>query len=94
MQKKPTTARNKAHSNMSDTKKTKVKVKPTLDLHITVTGKEPCMPVLIDFIRYCGNHPEQRFWQALRNWAEVPFILVTYLGGPPEDTFYWKGRRK
>ena len=27
------------------------------------------------FVLYCLDNPEQRFWQALRNWAKVPFIL-------------------
>ncbi len=27
--------------------------------------------VLADFVRYCEEHPQERFWQALRNWANV-----------------------
>lgn len=48
---------------------------------------------LKQFSEYCSNHPEERFWQALRNWAEVSRILV-YYGGELEvpegfhDTFY------
>jgi len=36
---------------------------------------------LTDFVKYCEAHPEQRFWQALRNWnqlnhPEQSFILT------------------
>lgn len=59
---------------------------------------------LIDFITYCSNHPDQRFWQALRNWSKYSFILGTNC--PPyelsaanefgdnvniDDTFYLEG---
>jgi len=27
------------------------------------------------FIEYCIDHPEQRFWQALRNWAKAGAII-------------------
>lgn len=30
--------------------------------------------LLGDFVRYCAEHPEQRFWQALRNWSGYSFI--------------------
>lgn len=32
---------------------------------------------LESFVKYCAEHPEQRFWQALRNWAGVNFILFS-----------------
>jgi hypothetical protein len=32
------------------------------------------MNTLIDFTAYCTQHPEERFWQALRNWSEYNFI--------------------
>lgn len=55
---------------------------------------------LADFLQYCRLNPHQRFWQALRNWAEVDFLLVSNFaphdfgkaGGTLEDTFSWKGR--
>jgi hypothetical protein len=52
--------------------------------------------VLKDFIRYCEEHPKERFWQALRNWAGVGFIWAgdNHEGEDIEDTFYWKGRKK
>jgi hypothetical protein len=30
---------------------------------------------LASFIDYCHNHPQQRFWQALRNWSKYDTIL-------------------
>jgi hypothetical protein len=49
---------------------------------------------LLSFIEYCLEHPEERFWQALRNWAKVDFIfthkgsLDDILVGELRDTFY------
>lgn len=37
--------------------------------------------LLAKFVAYCEDNPEQRFWQALRNWSGYPFILVSEL--PP-----------
>jgi hypothetical protein len=54
--------------------------------------------VLVSFIRFCDKNPDQRFWQALRNWAKVPFIFIgdklssEAVGG--RDTFYFKGKTK
>jgi hypothetical protein len=62
-----------------------------------VPSNSKCLPTLIEFIVYCGKHPEQRFWQALRNFADVPFIYVSNNcdgGGERIDTFYWQGRNK
>jgi len=47
--------------------------------------------LLRSFTEYCVLHPEQRFWQALRNWAKQDFIF--FGNGPKEDpeltdTFY------
>lgn len=46
------------------------------------------------FVKYCQENPEQRFWQALRNWSNYCFIYGS--NTPPykvlakdlEDTFY------
>ena len=53
---------------------------------------------LYSFAKYCAEHPEERFWQAVRNWSGFPFVLVCTL---PEwdldrmyDTFYFEGRNK
>ena len=52
--------------------------------------------VLESFVAYCKAHPTQRFWQALRNWADVNFILVTrsltWCDARARDTFPWEGR--
>ncbi len=53
--------------------------------------------VLADFTAYCRAHPEERFWQALRNWAGFPFIHASkynVVEGTTilHDTFYWEGR--
>jgi hypothetical protein len=49
--------------------------------------------VLKDFIKYCEKYPNQRFWQALRNWANVSYLCVADShDGPEIDTFYWEGR--
>lgn len=60
---------------------------------------------LNSFVEYCTAHPEQRFWQALRNWSnkqyssDISHILiatgfdVSQEGDAGyagiEDTFYW-----
>ena len=31
--------------------------------------------VLASFAEYCKEHPDERFWQALRNWSGYPFIF-------------------
>jgi hypothetical protein len=57
--------------------------------------------VLTDFIAYCLLHPDERFWQALRNWVGVKFIVFasrfdydycSFLG--TRDTFYFEGKDK
>ncbi len=53
--------------------------------------------VLADFVRYCEEHPQERFWQALRNWANVYFIIASRecpMNASEQDTFYWEGRNK
>jgi len=46
------------------------------------------------FLEYCLKHPEQRFWQALRNWAQEQNPDITHiwvsngLDGEKTDTFY------
>lgn len=31
---------------------------------------------LASFIKYCLDHPEEKFWQALRNWSNYYFIFT------------------
>ena len=53
--------------------------------------------VLAGFVRYCEEHPQERFWQALRNWAGVYFIIASRecpVNMSEQDTFYWEGRNK
>ena len=45
------------------------------------------------FIDYADAHPEQRFWQVLRNWSGYNFIFGSMINAnlePPhlQDTFY------
>lgn len=30
---------------------------------------------LESFAEYCISHPQEKFWQAVRNWSDTPFIL-------------------
>ena len=48
--------------------------------------------LLQDFTKYCQEHPELRFWQALRNWSGASFIHITPVGGQPKDTYYFEGK--
>lgn len=55
---------------------------------------------LNSFALYCGRHPEERFWQALRNWNQIEnprhnFILTAEIDSTLtehwiniNDTFY------
>jgi hypothetical protein len=48
-----------------------------------------------DFIEYLSKNPEQRFWQALRNWSGHSFIYVSEDPIDNEnvkDTFYMEGK--
>lgn len=51
---------------------------------------------LKSFSGYCKANPEQRFWQALRNWArENESKDINFIGAGDgmdklEDTFYWE----
>jgi hypothetical protein len=50
--------------------------------------------LLEQFVRYCSDHPELRFWQALRNWAHVKFVqIVPYTKEERAiDTFHFEGK--
>ena len=50
---------------------------------------------LQDFVDYCTTHPDERFWQALRNWSNYSFIVASDIlpeGDGTWDTFYWEGK--
>jgi hypothetical protein len=56
--------------------------------------------LVLDFARFCYLNPDLRFWQALRTWANVNFILFSKKN-PNEatvndltDTFYLEGKNK
>ncbi len=48
---------------------------------------------LVSFVKYCTKHPNERFWQALKNWSGFRCIRaqrrVLEVG---EDTYYMEGR--
>jgi hypothetical protein len=59
--------------------------------------------LLAEFTEYCKEHPKERFFQALRNWAKFPYLCWTdkYPDGGvfPEgtkggDTFFWEKKDK
>jgi hypothetical protein len=56
--------------------------------------------LLESFTAHCLEHPEERFWQALRNWAKVEFIFTSkhplfhYEQDGLQDTFYWEEKTK
>lgn len=57
---------------------------------------------LESFTTYCKTHPEERFWQALRNWSETRAILmcpqncspIDFITEGAIDTFYLEGKNK
>ena len=55
--------------------------------------------VLAEFVAYCEAHPDQRFWQALKNWSGYSDIEGVIDGNPLTpirriDTFFIEGRRE
>lgn len=47
--------------------------------------------LLNDFYNYVIEHPEERFWQAIRNWSGYNFIYGSMQGVQSDglhDTFY------
>lgn len=52
---------------------------------------------LTSFVSYCVKHPNERFWQALRNWSGFKFIYAnndTRINDAGQDTFYFEGKDK
>ena len=51
-------------------------------------------PLLEEFVKYCWDHPDQRFWQALTNWSGVSYLVssdLPFCGHcDSQDTFYWE----
>lgn len=53
--------------------------------------------LLEEFIDYCIEHPEERFWQALRNWSGFNYIYAnkdTRINDAGQDTFYFKEKER
>jgi len=51
--------------------------------------------LVIDFVKFCKQHPELRFWQALNAWAELPNLVVMDIEGKmARDTFYFEDKNK
>lgn len=48
---------------------------------------------LASFVAYCQAHPQERFWQALRNWSKWHFIFGadSLTDGHLYDTFNVEG---
>jgi len=44
--------------------------------------------LLKSFTRYCTKHPEERFWQALRNWSGYTHILKADRFSVQSNMFY------
>lgn len=50
--------------------------------------------LLTSFTEYLTAHPDERFWQALRNWSK--YDIVSVIDSDSEvwrDTFYWEDMR-
>lgn len=52
--------------------------------------------ILVDFLGYCNTHPEERFWQALRNWSRAAnwLVFLDHYDETAMDTFYWEGKNE
>ncbi len=53
--------------------------------------------LLKDFTKYCRKNPNERFFQALRNWMDVEAVCIqlTWESGKEtskeyQDTFFWE----
>ena len=56
--------------------------------------------LLEEFTQYCEKYPEQRFWQALRNWSESSYIILARFRDEKsgcwagDDTFYFENKNE
>jgi hypothetical protein len=49
------------------------------------------------FIKYLEEHPEERFWQAVRNFSGKGYVWVSnrIVDDPnAKDTFYWEAKTR
>jgi hypothetical protein len=58
----------------------------TLVVHFVPGAKS--FNALLDFARYCSAHPDERFWQALRNWSGARWILAVSRMDQDFDDFF------
>ena len=57
--------------------------------------KDKNSKLLTDFVKYATSHPDERFWQALRNWVGVDFVEIRKTKENfGKDTFYFEGKLK
>lgn len=60
--------------------------------------------ILKSFVSYCEAHPDERFWQALRNWSGYSYVIAVHVesvdtgfvelqAGRNIDTFFLEKRR-
>lgn len=50
-----------------------------------------------ELLDFCKKNPSQRFWQALRNWSEHSYVLISEDKDGHKglrDTFYFKDKNK
>ena len=45
--------------------------------------------LLLSLVEYCQNNPDQRFWQALKNWSGASRIVYEKYDNSQEDTYNW-----
>ena len=48
--------------------------------------------LVAEFVKYCKENPEQRFWQAVRNFTEHGYVYAGPCPANLKDTFYWEGK--
>jgi hypothetical protein len=41
-----------------------------------------------EFVAYVDENPDQRFWQAIRNFTGSPYVFIGDGIKPPTDSFY------
>lgn len=59
--------------------------------------KNKNIKLLLSFAKYCITHPDERFWQALRNWSDYNFIYVSgqsFDNIGLIDTFYFEDKNQ
>ena len=60
-------------------------------VYLEESSKTRNSELLRTFTEYCNLKPQERFWQALRNWSGADFIQFVR-DKWDADTFYWEQR--